>query len=263
MIENSLRTHHGESLVPARLSPLRRAVEVFGFHLATVDLRQSSDRHERRWRNCSPSRASSRTMRPAEDEKQDCCCGCCAIRGRCGCRASLFGAHASASSPYSRPPASCAAASARGDPPLHHQPHRGGERLARGADPAKECAMMHGALGDRDAAIQLASCRCSRPFEDLRNAEPIMRAFFACPASRIVAQFRRAARNHAGLFRQQQGRRFLHQQLGALPRLDRAGEIFRRDAMALRYGCSMAAAVRSGAAAARAIRPSWRNRRAR
>ncbi|HEX4936303.1 MAG TPA: phosphoenolpyruvate carboxylase, partial [Gemmatimonadaceae bacterium] len=34
------------SASPLRLAPLVRAVEVFGFHLATVDLRQSSDRHE-------------------------------------------------------------------------------------------------------------------------------------------------------------------------------------------------------------------------
>jgi phosphoenolpyruvate carboxylase len=32
--------------VQQRLHPLIRAVEVFGFHLATVDLRQSSDQHE-------------------------------------------------------------------------------------------------------------------------------------------------------------------------------------------------------------------------
>jgi phosphoenolpyruvate carboxylase len=45
-IEASLRAHHGAALVPQRLQPLIRAVEVFGFHLATVDLRQSSDQHE-------------------------------------------------------------------------------------------------------------------------------------------------------------------------------------------------------------------------
>eukprot|EP01032_Pedospumella_encystans_P025627 gene25626-biopygen20920 len=28
------------------LQPLMRAVQVFGFHLATIDLRQSSDKHE-------------------------------------------------------------------------------------------------------------------------------------------------------------------------------------------------------------------------
>ena len=45
-IETSLRTHHGEALIAQRLRPLIRAVDVFGFHLATVDLRQSSDKHE-------------------------------------------------------------------------------------------------------------------------------------------------------------------------------------------------------------------------
>ena len=45
-IEASLLGHHGAALVAQRLHPLLRAVEVFGFHLATVDLRQSSDKHE-------------------------------------------------------------------------------------------------------------------------------------------------------------------------------------------------------------------------
>ena len=45
-IEESLLAHHGAALVGQRLRPLIRAVEVFGFHLATVDLRQSSDKHE-------------------------------------------------------------------------------------------------------------------------------------------------------------------------------------------------------------------------
>ena len=45
-IEASLLAHHGAALVTQRLRPLIRAVQVFGFHLATVDLRQSSDKHE-------------------------------------------------------------------------------------------------------------------------------------------------------------------------------------------------------------------------
>ena len=45
-IATSLKAHHGAALVTQRLAPLIRAVEVFGFHLATVDLRQSSDQHE-------------------------------------------------------------------------------------------------------------------------------------------------------------------------------------------------------------------------
>lgn len=46
VIEASLKAHHGEALAAERLHPLIRAVQVFGFHLATVDLRQSSDKHE-------------------------------------------------------------------------------------------------------------------------------------------------------------------------------------------------------------------------
>jgi phosphoenolpyruvate carboxylase len=45
VIEASLCSHHAQALVAPRLGPLMRAVQVFGFHLATIDLRQSSDRH--------------------------------------------------------------------------------------------------------------------------------------------------------------------------------------------------------------------------
>ena len=45
-IRDSLIASHGQDLVAQRLAPLIRAVEVFGFHLATMDLRQSSDQHE-------------------------------------------------------------------------------------------------------------------------------------------------------------------------------------------------------------------------
>jgi phosphoenolpyruvate carboxylase len=46
VIEDSLISTNGQALTSIRLKPLIRAVEVFGFHLATVDLRQSSDKHE-------------------------------------------------------------------------------------------------------------------------------------------------------------------------------------------------------------------------
>ena len=45
-IEGALRAQRCEALAQHRLLPLIRTVEVFGFHLATVDLRQSSDQHE-------------------------------------------------------------------------------------------------------------------------------------------------------------------------------------------------------------------------
>jgi len=46
VIEASLKSHHAQALIGPRLAPLMRAVQVFGFHLATLDLRQSSDKHE-------------------------------------------------------------------------------------------------------------------------------------------------------------------------------------------------------------------------
>ena len=46
IIDDSLSRYHGNALAPQRLRPLMRAVRVFGFYLSTVDLRQSSDKHE-------------------------------------------------------------------------------------------------------------------------------------------------------------------------------------------------------------------------
>lgn len=43
---DSLRIHHAESLIALRLGPLISAVKIFGFHLATLDLRQNSSEHE-------------------------------------------------------------------------------------------------------------------------------------------------------------------------------------------------------------------------
>jgi len=45
-VQASLRAHHGVLIAACRLDGLIRAVDVFGFHLASLDLRQSSDVHE-------------------------------------------------------------------------------------------------------------------------------------------------------------------------------------------------------------------------
>ncbi|WP_407682036.1 phosphoenolpyruvate carboxylase [Pseudoduganella aquatica] len=44
---DSLNANHGAMLVQPRLSTLKRAADIFGFHLASLDMRQSSDVHER------------------------------------------------------------------------------------------------------------------------------------------------------------------------------------------------------------------------
>ena len=45
-IEASLATHGATPLAAGRLVPLMRAIEIFGFHLAVLDLRQNADIHE-------------------------------------------------------------------------------------------------------------------------------------------------------------------------------------------------------------------------
>jgi phosphoenolpyruvate carboxylase len=47
IIVHSLKANHGAVLVKPRLAMLKRAADIFGFHLATLDMRQSSDVHER------------------------------------------------------------------------------------------------------------------------------------------------------------------------------------------------------------------------
>lgn len=46
VVHDSLMQHHAQGVAGLRVAPLMRAVQVFGFHLATLDLRQSSDVHE-------------------------------------------------------------------------------------------------------------------------------------------------------------------------------------------------------------------------
>jgi phosphoenolpyruvate carboxylase len=47
ILVRSLKMHRGAALVKPRLAMLARAARIFGFHLATLDMRQSSDVHER------------------------------------------------------------------------------------------------------------------------------------------------------------------------------------------------------------------------
>jgi phosphoenolpyruvate carboxylase len=47
VLADSLANNHGAILIKPRLSGLLRAASIFGFHLASLDMRQSSDIHER------------------------------------------------------------------------------------------------------------------------------------------------------------------------------------------------------------------------
>jgi phosphoenolpyruvate carboxylase len=70
-IETSLVSHRCSAIANQRLRPLIRAIEVFGFHLATVDLRQSSDQHEAVVAELlSKARIEPRYAKLAEDAKR-------------------------------------------------------------------------------------------------------------------------------------------------------------------------------------------------
>jgi phosphoenolpyruvate carboxylase len=45
-VETSLAAHGAGTLAAARVAPVRRSIEAFGFHLASLDLRQNSEVHE-------------------------------------------------------------------------------------------------------------------------------------------------------------------------------------------------------------------------
>ena len=86
----SLKATGGAILARGRLRALRRAVDVFGFHLAPIDLRQNSDVHERTvaelFAAVAPGpRLSQRSTRRSASR---CCAGSCARRARWSRRSS-------------------------------------------------------------------------------------------------------------------------------------------------------------------------------
>jgi len=183
VIEGSLRSHHGESLIAGRLAPLRRAVEVFGFHLATVDLRQSSDRHEE---TLAEMLAAARIVPDYaaldEQAKRD-----LLLRLLRDPRPLRVPGVSYASRTESELAVFTAARELRGS----FRPESIRTYIISHTNAVsdllevlllqKECAMMRGVLGDADAAVDLIVAPLFETIEDLRNAEPIMRTFLELP----------------------------------------------------------------------------------
>jgi phosphoenolpyruvate carboxylase len=185
IIEDSLRAHHGESLIAGRLAPLRRAVEVFGFHLATVDLRQNSDRHEE---TLTEMLAAARVV-PAyaalgEEEKRS-----LLLRLLCDPRPLRLPGVSYSPRAESELAVFAAARALR----KAFRPESIRNYIISHTEAVsdllevlllqKECAMMHGVLGDADAAVELNVVPLFETIEDLRNAEPIMRTFLELPGT--------------------------------------------------------------------------------
>ena len=234
VIEASLAMHHGAGLAAERLHPLIRAVEVFGFHLATVDLRQSSDKHEA---------VVAELLRVARVEADY------AALDETARRALLMqllndarplrvvgaGYSALAQGEMAIFEAARIARERFGIEAIRHYIISHTETVSDLLEVLllqKEVGLMRGKLGalasgiaaEAPATCDLIVVPLFETIEDLRNAAPIMaRVLRLAGHCRAGQGQRRRAGHHAGLLRQQQGWRHFHQQLGAVPRRDRAG----------------------------------------
>ncbi|NIM42446.1 MAG: phosphoenolpyruvate carboxylase [Hydrogenophaga sp.] len=188
-IEASLRAHHGEALVDMRLSGLIRTVEVFGFHLATVDLRQSSDQHE----IAVAELLATARLAPdysALDEADK--------------RAVLL--RALDDLRPLRVPGTAYSEHTRGELAIFEAAKRGRERFGTQAIRhaiishtetvsdllevlvlQKEAGLLHGTLND-GAVADLIVVPLFETIEDLRNAAPILREYYALPGVSAMVQ---------------------------------------------------------------------------
>ncbi|OZI60197.1 phosphoenolpyruvate carboxylase [Bordetella genomosp. 11] len=182
VVEASLDSHHAGALAAQRLHPLMRAASVFGFHLATVDLRQSSDKHEAVIAELlAVARVHADYASLDEAAKVD-----------------LLLRLLDDPRPL-RVPGSAYSELARGELAIFEAARVMRERYGRHAIRhyiishtetvsdllevlllQKECGLMRGLLGE-DARAELIVVPLFETIEDLRNATAIMRGFYALP----------------------------------------------------------------------------------
>ncbi|MBT9476505.1 MAG: phosphoenolpyruvate carboxylase [Polaromonas sp.] len=193
-IETSLRSHHGQALIAERLHPLIRAVEVFGFHLATVDLRQSSDKHE----EVVAELLAVARVEPAYASLDEAAKRALLMQLLNDARplrvvGTTYSAHAQSELAIFE-----AARTARarfGKEAIRHYIISHTETVSDLLEVLllqKEVGLMHGLLEDVQDKI---GSRCDlivvplfETIEDLRNAAPIMRAFYALPGVAQLVQ---------------------------------------------------------------------------
>ncbi|HUB65731.1 MAG TPA: phosphoenolpyruvate carboxylase [Methylocella sp.] len=183
VIEASLAANHGAALVPARLSPLRRAVGVFGFHLATVDLRQSSDRHEETLAELlSVARVTVDYARLDESAKQALLLTL--LRDPRPLRVPGIVYSEQTESELEIFQTARGLLTSFGKQAIRHYIISHTETVSDLLEVLllqKECGMMRGVLGDPEAAAALLVVPLFETIDDLRNAETIMRSFYAVP----------------------------------------------------------------------------------
>ncbi|MDM0123129.1 phosphoenolpyruvate carboxylase [Variovorax arabinosiphilus] len=188
-IAESLTDKHGAALIAQRLGPLIRAVEVFGFHLATVDLRQSSDKHEAVVAELlAKARIEPDYAALAEDAKQT-----LLLRLLDEARPLRVPDVDYAPLTQSELAIFAAARTARaryGAAAIRHYIISHTETVSDLLEALllqKEVGLLRGTL-DENATNDLIVVPLFETIEDLRNAAPIMRAFYALPGIKALIQ---------------------------------------------------------------------------
>ncbi len=190
-IEASLRGHHGEALIAQRLHPLIRAVEVFGFHLATVDLRQSSDKHEEVVAELlATARIEARYAQLDEAAKRTLLMHLLSDARPLRVVGASYSAHTQGELAIFE--AARVARERFGKEAIRHYIISHTETVSDLLEVLllqKEVGLMQGTV-DQQARHDLIVVPLFETIEDLRNAAPIMREFYALPG--IAAQVQRS-----------------------------------------------------------------------
>jgi phosphoenolpyruvate carboxylase len=190
VIEASLRSHRGAPLAAQRLHPLVRAVEVFGFHLATVDLRQSSDQHERVVAELlATARVEDDYSALPEPDRE-------ALLVRLLCDARPLRVVGAEYSDHTRGEIAIFETARRmreqyGTQAIRHYIISHTETVSDLLEVLllqKEVGLMHGTLDAPDARADLIVVPLFETIGDLRNAQPIMRALYEVPGFAALVQ---------------------------------------------------------------------------
>ncbi|MCX7239320.1 MAG: phosphoenolpyruvate carboxylase [Burkholderiales bacterium] len=196
-IEASLLAHHGAALVAQRLHPLMRAVEVFGFHLASVDLRQSSDQHEA----VVAELLAVARIEPAYTDLDEMAKRALLLRLLNDARplrvmGATYSAHAQSEIAVFETAKRMRALF--GAQAIRHYIISHTETVSDLLEVMllqKETGLLHGVLDDQ-ASCDLIVVPLFETIEDLRNAAPIMREFYALPGVPAMVKRGRADQYH-------------------------------------------------------------------
>ena len=191
-IEASLVATNGAHLVGMRLAALIRAVQVFGFHLATIDLRQSSDKHEEVIAELlSVSRIEANYSSLGEAAKRTLLLKLLNDARPLRVVGAQYGEHARNELAIFE--AAKSARSAYGSPAILHYIISHTESVSDLLEVLllqKETGLMRGILAE-DARAELIVVPLFETIADLQSAAPIMQAFYALPG--IAEMVKRSA----------------------------------------------------------------------